>query len=68
MGIRGAILDAVCSNLVGLHDASWQPSSVFSNPDAYKTYGSHGCVNLPTDKAAEIYGIIQNGDPVIVHW
>lgn len=55
-------------NLVGLHDASWQPSSVFSNPDAYKTYGSHGCVNLPTDKAAEIYGIIQNGDPVIVHW
>ncbi len=41
---------------------------VFSNPDAYKTYGSHGCVNLPTDKAAEIYGIIQNGDPVIVHW
>ncbi len=55
-------------NLVGLHDASWQPSSVFGDPEAYKTYGSHGCVNLPTDKAAEIYGIIQNGDPVIVHW
>ena len=55
-------------NLIGLHDASWQPSSVFSNADAYKTYGSHGCVNLPTDKAAEIYGISQNGDPVIVHW
>ncbi len=56
-------------NLVGLHDADWQPSSAFSNPTAYSSgYGSHGCVNLPTDKAGEIYNIIQNGDPVIVHW
>ena len=55
-------------NLVGLHDASWQPSWVFSDASAYKTYGSHGCVNLPTKKAAQLFGIIQIGDPVIVHW
>lgn len=55
-------------NLVGLHDANWQPSWAFSDATAYTSgYGSHGCVNLPTDKAAAIYGIIQNGDPVIVH-
>lgn len=54
-------------NLIGLHDANWQAASSFSNPDAYRSVGSHGCVNLPTDKAAEIYGIIQIGDPVIVH-
>lgn len=55
-------------NLIGLHDASWQPSKVFSDSSAYKTYGSHGCVNLPTDKAGELFGIIKVGDPVIVHW
>lgn len=55
-------------NMVGLHDAPWQPSSVFGNAEAYKTYGSHGCVNLPSDKAAALFGIIQIGDPVIVHW
>ena len=55
-------------NSIGLHDASWQSSWVFSDAEAYKTYGSHGCVNLPSDAAAEIYEIIQVGDPVIVHW
>lgn len=55
-------------NMVGLHDAPWQPSSVFGNAEAYKTYGSHGCVNLSPDAAAALFGVIQVGDPVIVHW
>lgn len=55
-------------NLIGLHDASWQPSSVFGDPNAYKTYGSKGCVNLPADKAKALYNIIQIGDVVVVHW
>lgn len=55
-------------NMVGLHDAPWQPSSVFGNAEAYKTYGSHGCVNLSSDSAASLFGIIQIGDAVIVHW
>ncbi|MEE0518518.1 L,D-transpeptidase family protein [Slackia sp.] len=55
-------------NMVGLHDAPWQPSSVFGDAEAYKTYGSHGCVNLSSDSAASLFGIIQIGDAVIVHW
>lgn len=55
-------------NMVGLHDAPWQPSSVLGNAEAYKTYGSHGCVNLSSDSAASLFGIIQIGDAVIVHW
>lgn len=54
-------------NSIGLHDASWQASSSFSNPDAYKSVGSHGCVNLPPDKAAELYNILEDGTCVIVH-
>ena len=55
-------------NMVGLHDAPWQAASVFGDASAYKTVGSHGCVNLSADKAAALFGIIQIGDPVIVHW
>ena len=54
-------------NLIGLHDASWQSPSVFTNPTAYLWAGSHGCINLPTDKAGELYNLIQVGDCVIVH-
>ncbi len=52
-------------NSVGLHDATWQ--SAFGG-DRYKTYGSHGCVNLPYDKAQALYGIIEIGDVVVSHW
>ena len=52
---------------IGLHDANWQASSSFSDPTAYTWTGSHGCVNLPPDKAAELFGILQVGDCVIVH-
>lgn len=48
----------------GFHDASWR--SKFGG-SLYLTTGSHGCVNLPADKAAELYGLIQTGDPVIVY-
>lgn len=54
-------------NAIGLHDATWQPAAYFSNPQAYTWAGSHGCVNLPLDKAAELYNLIQVGDCVIVH-
>lgn len=55
-------------NMVGLHDAPWQPAKVFGDPEAYKTYGSHGCINLSVDKAAALFGLIKVGDAVIVHW
>jgi hypothetical protein len=48
----------------GLHDASWR--SKFGG-NIYKTNGSHGCVNLPSDVAKELYGMIDVGTPVIVY-
>lgn len=54
------------SNTIGLHDADWQ--SAFGGTRYRDGYGSHGCVNLPTSKAASLYGIIQSGDVVVCHW
>ena len=54
-------------NAVGLHDASWQSAAAFADPRAYTYRGSHGCVNLPTDKAIELYNIIEAGVCVISH-
>jgi len=48
----------------GLHDASWR--SNFGG-DIYKYSGSHGCVNLPTNKAPELYNMISVGTIVIIH-
>ena len=53
-------------NSIGLHDANWQPA--FGGAMYAQGYGSHGCVNLPVDKAAELYNIIQPGDCVVSHW
>ena len=48
----------------GLHDAPWR--SKFGG-NIYKWGGSHGCVNLPPQKAEELYGLVKVGTPVIVH-
>ena len=53
-------------NVIGLHDADWQSS--FGGSRYRDGAGSHGCVNLPPYKAAELYGIIQAGDVVVSHW
>ncbi|MBQ0027161.1 MAG: L,D-transpeptidase [Lachnospiraceae bacterium] len=50
----------------GLHDASWRKEGAFGG-DIYLTNGSHGCVNMPTDKVAKCYDIIEKGTPVIVY-
>lgn len=49
---------------VGFHDATWQP---YFGGTLYQTNGSHGCVNLPLNKAAELYGLIYDGMPVFVY-
>lgn len=54
------------ANTIGLHDANWQSS--FGGTRYRNGAGSHGCVNLPPSKAAELYGIIQEGDVVVTHW
>ena len=48
---------------VGFHDASWQASF---GGDVYTYNGSHGCINLPPDKAAELYEIIDTETPIVV--
>ncbi|HIU04420.1 MAG TPA: L,D-transpeptidase family protein [Candidatus Coprousia avicola] len=55
-------------NAWGFHDASWQPAWVFSDPSAYHTYGSHGCINTPYDKVQQLYDLLQEGDCVVVHY
>lgn len=51
-------------NSIGFHDASWQPEF---GGKRYKTGGSHGCINLPPDKAKELHELLKVGDPVVVH-
>ena len=50
-------------NSFGIHDASWR--SRFGGMD-YKTNGSHGCVNVPTNVAAKLYDYVEIGTPVYI--
>ena len=49
----------------GLHDASWR--SRFGTRD-YTINGSHGCVNMPTNAAKKLYGMIEIGTPVYIRY
>ena len=49
---------------VGFHDATWQP---YFGGSLYQTNGSHGCVNMPLDKAGVLYDLIYDGMPVFVY-
>ena len=50
---------------IGLHDATWRDEF---GGDIYYSGGSHGCVNLPYQKAAVIYENIYAGMPVICYY
>ena len=47
----------------GLHDATWRDSF---GGDIYWDSGTHGCVNLPYEAAAQMYEIVEEGTPCIV--
>ena len=47
----------------GLHDATWRGSF---GGDIYLYSGSHGCVNLPYEKAEQIFESYEAGTPVVV--
>ncbi len=49
---------------IGLHDANWRSSF---GGDIYVSGGSHGCVNMPYDRAEALYSISYVGMPVYVH-
>lgn len=48
---------------VGLHDAPWRTEF---GGEIYKESGSHGCVNLPVEKAGELFDLVSVGTIVIV--
>ncbi len=50
----------------GLHDATWRKASEFGG-ETYKGNGSHGCVNLPKEWAAQMYEEAYIGMPVMVY-
>ncbi len=49
----------------GMHDAKWRGSF---GGQIFMTNGSHGCINLPPSKAAEIYEYVSAGFPVICYY
>lgn len=49
----------------GMHDATWR--SEFGG-SIYIADGSHGCINLPLDMAAQIYQYVSAGFPVICYY
>jgi lipoprotein-anchoring transpeptidase ErfK/SrfK len=48
----------------GLHDAPWK--SRFGG-NIYKTDGSRGCVNLPTDIAKKVYEKSKEGMAIVIY-
>lgn len=53
------------SGNIGIHDATWR--NKFGG-EIYKTDGSHGCINLPKEKAAALYDMAEIGTPVIMYY
>lgn len=52
---------------IGFHDATWQ-AAFGKGLNQIAGIGSHGCINMPLDKAAELYGMLEVGTPVIIHY
>lgn len=50
---------------IGLHDAPWRSSF---GGTIYNGNGSHGCVNLPPEFAAQLYPLVEAGMPVVCHY
>lgn len=50
---------------IGFHDAPWRNGKF--GGDIYINNGSHGCVNMPPEKAEKLYSLIEKGVPVIVY-
>ena len=50
---------------IGMHDASWRGSF---GGNIYKYNGSHGCINMPTSKAKEVYGYLDSSYVIYCYW
>ncbi|NLG05645.1 MAG: L,D-transpeptidase family protein [Clostridia bacterium] len=50
---------------IGFHDASWRNEFGGS---IYLFSGSHGCINLPKDKAEQLYDLVYENMPVVAYY
>ena len=50
---------------IGIHDANWR--SEFGG-EIYKTGGSHGCINTPTEIMSQLYDAVEIGTPVVMFY
>ncbi len=50
---------------VGIHDASWRTEF---GGEIYKTNGSHGCINVPSDVMPTLYDMVEIGTPVVMFY
>jgi len=50
---------------IGIHDANWR--SKFGGT-IYQKNGSHGCINTPTEKMAQLYELVEVGTPVVMFY
>ena len=50
---------------IGLHDATWRDEF---GGEIYIKNGSHGCINTPLEKMAELYDMLEVGMPVVIHY
>lgn len=53
------------SGNIGIHDATWRDEF---GGEIYKTDGSHGCINLPKEKAGKLYEMAEIGTPVVIYY
>ena len=50
---------------IGFHDATWQERF---GGDWYVEHGSHGCINMSLSDAGQLYGMLEIGTPVVMHY
>ena len=50
---------------IGIHDASWR--GTFGGT-IYRTKGSHGCINTPTNEVSQLYDMVEVGTPVMIFY
>lgn len=53
---------------VGLHDASWQGGNFNSSKVKSSTWASHGCINMPYEKAQYVYNNVPYGTPIFMYY
>lgn len=50
---------------IGIHDASWRDEF---GGQIYMKSGSHGCINTPLERMADLFEMVEKGTPVVIHY